>query len=284
MCAKKKSTGEITTYERLGQTIVRVRHNASSKSPQSKNQAVQCRRMNNIVALYRAFNSGWKPRYQDKPAGWSDSNAFNSKALQGISIYLTKQEFAQGACILVPLTISSGALPAIGTEFDGVGVVSDISVGDLVATPSTTIAELSRAILYNNNNIRKGDAITFVAGDQQVRPSDGIPVVRFRHCQLDLDTLDTRPLSSLRGSDEAFAVRNGVLASTVSAGACTWVHSRPGQAEQISTQTLWCDNSELIELYHSEAAYEAASQSYGGIRAKGFLAPDPLPDDMAGRL
>ena len=284
MPKNKKTIGGVTTYQRLGKEVSRPSRNEVGNVTRSENQDLQRRRWYNAINLWRAFvNDGWKPRFQEKAPGQTDYARFTSYALQGTTIYLTMQQGREGGCVLVPVMVSVGSLPTIKTHFDGVGVTSDIRVGNFVITPQTTVSQLVRAIIYNNSNILKGDSLTFVAGDQQVRPSDNMPVVLFRHCRLDLDPRDSRLLSSLRGSDEAFTIRDGLLASTVSQGACTWVQSRPGSLEQYSTQELWCGNDEMIQRYHSREAYEASSQSYGGIHPNGILEPDALPDDMAGR-
>lgn len=265
-------SGGVTWYRRNGVWVMRSSKNAAGNASKSAGQDATRRRWRNVQNLWTSFSlCGWMPRYQEKLPGKNNYNCFTALALQGINIYLTETEAKNYAAILLPLTISDGTLPTIGTEFDGVGVRSDISVGSLTVGPDTKVCELALAIMKNNHGFLKGDMITFVAGQQEVWQPFGHPHVCFHHCTLPIDPYDERPLSLLPGSEEAFCVRDGFVASTVADGACTWVHERQvgiGKAAAVyySKQTMWCRNEEMITRYSDQAALEAAMESYNGLR------------------
>lgn len=285
-----KRVGDYTYYMCKGKEVCRPRHNKSGNPSKSLTQDANRRRWKNIMNLWRMFkNNGWCPRYQDKAPGKSDYNCFTAFATQGTNIYLSKDEAKGFACVLLPLTISDGTLPTIQTEFDGEGVKSDISVGNLTLSPETRVCNLAQAIMFNNRGYQKGDTITFVAGRQEVWPPYNHPHVCFRSCVLPLDPYDGRPLLLLPHSEEAFCVRDGRIASTMTKGACTWLHERMVQAgdrlnHYCSKQTLWCHNEEMIARYSGEQALAASMESYKSNPKKPPLTPSPLPKDLAGKI
>lgn len=267
----------------------RVSENSVGNPSKTMVQDSNRRRWKNVMNLWKAWQLiSWKPRYQIKEKGQTNYNVFTALTTQGTNIYLTKTEAKQFACVLVPLTISNGTLPTVGTEFDGTGVRSDVSVGSLTIGPDTTVSELAKAMMNNNQNFQKGDILTFVAAKQELWPPDHHPHVRFRYCSLPLDPHDGRPLAMLTGSEEAFCVREGCVASTVSEGACAWVHERPAKSEtdspMYSTQTMWCSNDEMITRYSSEEALMASVASYKQLKIPETLKPGTLPEDLAGRM
>lgn len=286
---KKRTIGDITIYYKNGEEIYRKSHNdVGNRSKTVLQEATRCR-MKNVQNLWTAFKvDGWIPRYQNKGKNQSDYNIFTSHTLHGINIYLPERESENYASVLVPLTISEGSLPPIGIEFDGTGVRSNISVGNMTVGQETKICDLARAIMFNNQGFQKGDTITFVACSQTLSPPFGYPRVRVRYCELALDLQDERPLSLLRHSAEAFSVREGYIASMVAEGACSWVHESRGKGQKsaaYSTQTMWCSNDEMIARYSGETALKAAIASDKKLKEKqNALTPDPSPEDLSGKI
>ena len=291
--ATTKRVGGITEYVRNG----KLQYRSSTIDPDKKKKLVSTMkqgmsrwRMGNVNNLWSAFKYyGCQPRFQSKSPGRTDYDEFKSYAMHATAIYLTKEESKEAkASVLVPVTIAVGSLPSIEVGCDAVGVISDISVGSLTLTDETTVGLLSQAIMHNNQGFRRGDILTFIVGFQHIDGA-GIPRAQFRHHDLTLEPSNSQPLASLPGSQEAFAIRDGRLASTVNSGAAAWVHCRPGSPtkandpDQYSTQTLWCANQELIDRYNSEEAILRAGQSYNGPKQESFLTPEPTPDDLAGR-
>lgn len=289
MAEEVNRSGDFTWYERNGKRVMRKRHNDKGNPSKSELQDANRRRWKNSLNLWAAFvNCQWKPRYQDKKPGQNDYNRFMALAAQGTKIYLTKAEASNCASVLVPLTISDGTLPTIVAEFDGTGVRSNISVGDLAIDAETRVCDLAYAIMFGNQGFQKGDTITYVAGSQGVRSLYG-PQVIFRSCVLPLDLDDQRTLAMLPFGSEAFGVREGFIASSVSQGACTWVHERKVSAggktiTYCSKQTMWCRNDEMIALYSGQAAREASMASYGKHIELPMLTPQPLPEDLVGKM
>lgn len=273
----------ITVYVRNGKPIVRRSKNDKGNPSKSKIQSAARLRWNNVQRLWSVFPREWRPLYQNRSVGSSNYNTFMSLNMHNTPIYLTKEEVKAYASVLVPLEVSHGILKEIVVEHDGTGLASDIKVGNLNVTASTTVGQFAKAVLKSNRNFAAGDQLTFIVGRQTEEAS--VPRASFECHTVTLALASDQLLSEAVGNSDGFEVRGGVLASQVVTGAAAWVHSRPveGGEPLVSTQWLWCDNAEMIARYTSPEALERASQSYGRVEPE-FLTPDPTLADQAGRL
>ena len=272
-----------TVYVRNGVTVTRRSKNDKGNPSKSMVQSAARLKWNNVQRLWGAFPKEWRPRYQNRAIGCSNYNTFMSLNMHVMPVYFTKDEVKNQASILVPLMVSQGILKEIAVEPDGVGLVSDIRLGDFAVTPQTTVGQFAKAVLKSNRDYAAGDQLTFVVGRQTEETS--VPRASFVCHTVVLDLFSDQLLAEAVAGSDGFEVRGGVLASQVVAGAAAWVHSRPveGGEPLVSTQKLWCDNAELIARYTSPEALERASQSYGRIK-EDFLTPDPTIRETAGRL
>ena len=182
-------------------------------------------------------------------------------------VYLTKQESGAGYCIAAPYTVTVGSLGTVGVSLDEEErYVSGISLGDLVISEETTVAEFSVAVITSNGSrgFMDGDRITFCEYVQY--ETDGIPRVKgFAH-SIGLHTGDERLLWQVM-SPEAFQSVGGWLASLpgLPDGAYCWIHTRETEQGKtlLSTERLCCHNA-LLERFTGNKAFKRAARSYGG--------------------
>ena len=273
----------VTFYMRNGKLIGRRSTNVRRNPSKTLVQSATRLRWNNVQRLWNEFPQGWRPHFQNRPVGWTDYNSFMSLNMHGTPIYFTKSEVKCRASVLVPLVVSTGILGEIAVSTDNEGLLSDIKVGDFVVTPQTTVAHLSRAVMRNNRDYCQGDQLTFLVGRQEM--GNGVPQVRFEFFTVVLDLLSDQLLAQAVGGHDGFEVRSGVLASRVTTGAATWVHSRivADGERAVSSQQMWCNNGELVAQYTSLEALQRAAESYGLVTVP-TLTPNPTFIDTAGRL
>lgn len=278
--AKVKSSGLRNYVGRLGGSVYYVlkgQNIARELAPQITNPrtSVQMRqRMKwaNLVAMYKA-SKGWMGRksFEGKKSNWSDYNAFMSANLGAEYVYLTKQMVENGHCVLAPYTMTRGSLPSISVEWNDEDQVfaSDISIGDLRIISTTTIQELSQAIVDNNIGWAYGDQLSLIVmfNGRTYRPflyafeiildsSDESQLVDILDGQLLYNTnnLLTLDYGSLDNPTQGLAV------------ACTFVHSRTISGKtSVSTQQLALNADGLTEYnaLRTEDAFNNARESYG---------------------
>lgn len=267
-------------YMNKGQNIARELAPAVS-NPRSEGQMAQRMQWANMVALYRV-NQPWMKRgaFESKKQTWSDYNAFVS-ANSGLNpVWLTKDEVARGASVIAPYIITKGSLPSVVVVADQANeeFYTDLYTGDdLSISGTTTAAELSRALLDNNNGLREGDQISAILNIQQT--TDGVPYVLARYYEFIIDSTDNRTLADL-GLDSVFVNDNYddmerlcIFTEGDTCG-CACVISRTISGNiQVSTQALVLTDSAITynALYTTDAAFQQASQSYGETDAN-FLA------------
>lgn len=275
----------MTIYMRNGKPVVRPSKNEKGNPSKSVTQKAQRMRWCNVQHLWSTFPEEWHPLFQSRPQGKTNYNMFLSANLHDTPVYFTKQEAENYSSVLVPLLISRGSLREIVISQDRNGINSNISVGDLVIAPETTVQDFSKAVISNNRNFCQGDIITFVAGRQQWMDDTAKPQVRFKCASLQLDLESEELLSAAVGQADGFTVRHGFLGSRMRKGAAAWVHERPQPSGDrlVSTQRLWCNNAEMIDRYTSKEALDRASKSYASSKSDPFT-PDPTTADLAGRI
>lgn len=267
-------------YMNKGQNIARELAPAVT-NPRSESQMAQRMQWANMVALYRV-NQPWMKSgaFESKKQTWSDYNAFVS-ANSGLNpVWLTKDEVARGASVIAPYIITKGSLPSVVVVADQANeeFYTDLYTGDdLSISGTTTAAELSRALLDNNNGLREGDQISAILNIQQT--TDGVPYVLARYYEFIIDSTDNRTLADL-GLDSVFVNDNYedmerlCIFTEGDTCACACVVSRTISGNiQVSTQALVLTDSAITynALYTTDAAFQQASQSYGETDAN-FLA------------
>lgn len=270
--------GRVVYAMNKGQNIARELQTEVA-NPRTSVQMNQRTALANLVALYR-LNQPWMFRgaFENKGKTLSDYNAFVQTNLSATEVALTKQEVNAGACVVAPVTITKGTLPSIQLQFEraenGKGLfVSDLYVGTSFDFTGATIADLSQALLDNNNGLQQGDQLSFIVNYQ--RSNGDIPYGIARYGELIIDTADERALteldlpvlakSSMSGRDDAMEIQ--ISETAVSA---VIILSREVSGKiKVSTQkfVLSTEAEAFIANYTSTDAKARAAKSYGSTRA-----------------
>lgn len=280
--AKVKSSGLRNYVGRLGGSVyymLKGQNIAREKAPEVSNPrtATQMRqRMQwaNLVAMYKCLQPYLaKKSFQNKPATWSDYNAFMSANLGATPVYLTKDMVQNGHALLAPYKVTEGSLPAIGLAYNagGIGFLSDIDASNFVLSNENTVAELSTSIIGDNTGWQEGDqlGIIIMMNGRAYRPY----VYAF---ELILDKSDTRLLSEVFGDagvsffkdDDKLGVSYENLYNPTQglAVACVLIHSRTISGKtSVSTQSLVLNADAMTEYREAttEEAFNNARESYG---------------------
>ena len=269
------STGDFTFKQLNGQTVVSEKV-TQVRNPRTSAQMQIRTKFTNIVSMYRGIRPLVNYGFESKPRGCSDYNMFVKVNMQQTPVYLTKQQVAGGACVAAPYQITQGSLPAIVVFGTGQNAYTDIRLGSVSITSTTTVAQFAQAVVGNNADYKYGDQISFFIVKQQVNAETGIPYCQFSAAKVVLDAANDEKLTDVVGSSHGFASVDGKLGHSGNDGDCVycWVHSRKSANGKtlVSSQTL-IDANSILSQYQGDAAYNLASSSYGqSISA--FLSPD----------
>ena len=274
------SAGNLTYRIRGGEQVMtgRIQKMTNPKTALQVNQRIK---FPNIVAMYRAFHGLLKEGFEKKRKGrrskdMSDFNRFMSANLQSAPVFLTRSESAAGYCIAAPYQITEGTLVPISTQGIETDTYSNVALGDLEITDTTTVADFSEAVVANNSLFEYGDAISYFSVLQNVEVDTGVPYVTVNQYKVTLDAADQSSLRIVAPSF-GFSVKNGFLAhgENIGQGAFAWVQTRRGaDGLLVSSQRLIVANA-LFEEYNSNVAKSAARRAYGAVS----VALDPGTSD-----
>lgn len=244
------------------------------KTPRRSEQQMSTRtQWANLGATYMMFDGTLKRGFENLPSNMSVYNAFVQANLGVVKVYITKTMRLNGGCVLAPYQITRGSLASIAMSLtsegsaQGAGIlVSNLSVGSLVISATTTVAEFSQAIIANNAGWQVGDQLTFFLGRQIVDPVTSIPRASLTPNKVVMDPVDETPLWEVAGSEGFQSVGGFVgMDAVLLAGAAAWVHSREvDNGLKVSTQFFYVENAALAS-YQTSAALIASANSYGGI-------------------
>ena len=270
----KGSMGNLTFKNLNGQTVVSEKV-TSVRNPRTNAQMQTRTKWGNIIAMYKGIRPLLNYGFESRPKNCSDYNMFVKVNMQRTPVYLTKQAVAGGACIAAPYQISQGSLPAIVLSGSGNAIKTDIYLGTLSISATTTVAQFAQAVVENNADYRYGDQISYFLVRQQVNAETNIPYCQFSACKVVLDAADTETKLWDIASRNGFSASDACLAHSGNDGDCAfcWVHTRKSDGKTlVSSQSLVAVNSKLAE-YQGDMAYSLAKSSYGqGVEA--FLVPD----------
>ena len=273
---------------RIGQFIYRrtksgtVVYEAPAKGVAKRTEAqMQMRtQWGNLAGVFRQFNRTLKRGFEGLNGRMSDFNAFLQANIGVVKVYVGKTVLLNGGSVLAPYQITRGSLPSVAMRLgDGNVLVSDISLGGLAITATTTVADFSNALIACNDDYEAGDQLTFFYGQQTTDAVTGVPRAKVRGFKVMLDPLDSTLLWDVV-SPLGFSSADGCLAmnSKISDGAAVWVHSREdGDGRvRVSTQFLYVD-SDILAKYQGSAAMKDAAESYGGItKSEVYLNPSSM--------
>ena len=261
-----------------GNTYVRAAHNSVQNDPHSDAQMHQRLQWASRCVLWNLMKGNLKDGFNNKANNHSDFNAY-MQINQGVGAFFTKKEMQNGAQVMLPVTITDGKLDTIEYEFSGTGVdkalVTNISLGSLTLSASTSIKDFSDAVVSGNDDFEYGDELCMVSAVQVSR--GGIPRVKTSFHKVTLSKTDERLLYSVTGAF-GFANSGHFLAATgIMEGDCVcYLHSRRDAKSGkliCSTQAFACNNSVVYDFYTSDTQFALATESYGEDETS-YLDPD----------
>lgn len=267
---QQKKLAGMVLYKSMGQT--RSRELASEVSnPRTIDQMSQRVRWSNLVNFYRVNKSWMKFAYETKPKNRTDYNQFMSLNAGTSRIYLPKNLANQGACVVDAYQMTQGSLPSIEVTEDAAAWTTNLFIPqDFDITSTTTVAEVSEALLQSNPALREGDQISFIRFTQQTNSNTGVPFVVVRKYEVILNTSDLRffyafmprPYISANVGEPNNSI---VVLNSGNAGGFLLILSRTvGGKTYVSTQSIIvANNAATIEAYSSANALQTAIDSYG---------------------
>lgn len=274
----KLGKGLVLRQTASGPVLAKAPRKANSPRRSEKQASTRCQ-MANLTANFRLYSGKLEEAFEGKKPGVSDANVYVATNYGKNPVYITKGMRMAGACVLAECQFSLGSLSAVGYALNSDGVlVSNLKLGSLTIDAATTVAELSAAILRNNQGWQEGDLLCYFQAEQWVDAA-GTPRATMMSQKVTLSTMNENTVWSVAG-EEGFHTIDGKLASNVvlhNQGAA-WVHSRGNQSGSIkvSPQSLKVV-SDILASYQTYQAMKASAQSYGGINTKAvYLSPDDL--------
>ena len=242
----------------------------------------------NLGAIYRQFHQTLQKSFED--VGQMNSyNAFLQANLGVVKVYITKQDRLNGGSVLAPYLITRGGLDSIVWSVNDQNVlVTNLALGNLVIDENTTVSQVSRAIITNNEDWKYGDQITYFSGVQTIDAVTLTPRARIKGYKLILDRDSNEKLWDVVNKNGFASVSSSLSASSgqtgyflgmsiaVTNGAAAWVHSRENSDAtlKVSTQYLYVDNA-ILDSYMNGSAFNSSANSYGGINTGDiFLNPN----------
>ncbi len=266
--------GDLVFARRLGQQTTRA-YNSSPKDAKTRSQVTQRVKVANVIAMYRALKNICNHSFEGLDVGQTSYSAFVKANLTGNKVSLTKEAASFGACVVAPYLISRGSLPSIQVEGTGADAVTNISVGNLTISGTTTIGQFADALVANNAGIEYGDQLTYVSLVQQTDANSGYPIVVAGIYEVTLNSASTDKVRDFI-PEVGSSVKNGFLAhgALIGRGGFAWILSRKptGSSLMVSTQRLVLTSPDVYDQFATADANTRAISSYG-FTMEPILAP-----------
>lgn len=266
--------GDLVFARRLGQQTTRA-YNSNPKDAKTRSQVTQRVKMANVIAMYRALKNICNHSFEGLSVGQTSYSAFVKANLTGNKVSLTKEAASFGACVVAPYLISRGSLPSIQVEGTGADAVTNIAVGGLTISGTTTIGQFADALVANNAGIEYGDQLTYVSLVQQTDANTGYPVVVAGIYEVTLNSASTDKVRDFI-PEVGSSVKNGFLAhgALIGRGGFAWILSRKqtGASLMVSTQRLVLTSPDVYDQFATADANTRAISSYG-FTMEPILAP-----------
>lgn len=239
---------------KAGIVTSRIVETNSSKSPAQMARRI---RWSNMAAIYAALREAARQGFSEVLAGFSYWNSFVTVNTNRVRLAITKEERNAGMAIVGPYQVTKGDIEPIQVN----GHSTNIALGDLVISATTTVAEFAKAVIENNSVFAYGDKLTFFQLQQVVLA--GMPKVKFAFATVQLDPMSQDVLPAIIGQSVDGYLGNASLANFI--GGFCWIHSRLGSDNQlhVSSQELICQNDQIIALYDTADRRLAVAESYG---------------------
>lgn len=266
--------GDLVFARRLGQQTTRA-YNSSPKDAKTRSQVTQRVKIANVIAMYRALKNICNHSFEGLDVGQTSYSAFVKANLTGNKVSLTKEASSFGACVVAPYLISRGSLPSIQVEGTGADAVTNIAVGNLTISGTTTIGQFADALVANNAGIEYGDQLTYVSLVQQTDANSGYPIVVAGIYEVTLNSASTDKVRDFI-PEVGSSVKNGFLAhgALIGRGGFAWILSRKqtGSSLMVSTQRLVLTSPDVYDQFATADANTRAISSYG-FTMEPILAP-----------
>jgi uncharacterized protein YhfF len=216
--------------------------------------------------------------FEEKSRKKSYYNFFMKYNLGGPRVYLTQAEATVKACVVAPYTISQGSLQPVEMTQNAGMLISSIRLPQGFAiTASTTVGEVSLALIKQNASMQKGDQLSIVHLVQTITGEKSIP-----HILLRLHEFVLNPASQTVFYDQIpqtlFTLNSGYVGTDANAevGGIAYVLSRrEGSKLLVSTQTVTLTPGNTVyQKYSSEEKKQEALESYGIVTRILFADPE----------
>lgn len=236
------------------------------RNPKTRSQMIQRTQLANLVSFYRNVIRLFPSAFQNKPSNQSDYNQFVGKNLNATKIYLTREQANAGACVCAPYQLTHGSLSPIQVYGSGVTARTNIYLGaSFEITNSTTVAELSAAIINNNDGWVEGMQLSYVSAIQSTNVTTGYPMVQGYLYAFTLSLSDQTPARDMI-PEYGLSVVSGYIGHGTSAGSggFAWIKSSIGANGNIlvSSQRLVLTDETSYVTYSNAIARGNAIASY----------------------
>ena len=263
----KGRVGQTTYYISGGQQIARQSRNDSNYGETARRSYSQQERRimwANLVNFYKASALWMAKAFETKKRNQTDYNKFMQVNMDNSRIALTKGEAAAGACVVDELLVSQGSLPSIEIVELLDKWRTNILVGNLSISSSTTVGDFTQALIENNGNIREGMQLSFVMYQQTVDPL-GTPRVNCRCYEVTLSSTSTEKLRDYLPALSSTTFEQYLCTSAeVPTGGFAYILSELVNGSlRVSTQQLVVNNAALVTQYTTSVQKNLAISSYG---------------------
>lgn len=259
--------GGAVIYQVNGQTLMRQLAPAVS-NPRTDAQMSTRVRLANLVAFYRVSAKWMRGAFESKAANQSDYNAFVSANAAANAVWLTKSQVDAGTCVVAPYVISRGSMGEIKQSVTATQIASNLYTGELTISAATTIADLSAALISNNNGLQNGDQLSIIQYIQNTGTGGAYSVV-CRAYEVILNSSNILPLSNYLpvdiltttgGDNSALAI---LTASFVGGASFIISRTQGGRILVSTSQVSLTANNAVYAAMTSTAQKENAVRSYG---------------------
>lgn len=261
--------GKMSTYERDGQTISRGAQPTAINDARSLLQIYGRIRTNNLNAFVHVVQPYLKFYWeQHRPGRYYYHEFLSANAKARPLGFISNGNLNTGGVIVSDYQITQGSLLPITVDTRLRGPekgVTDILLGDLAISSTTTLGEFSRAVVSSNGGrFAFGDTLSFIQISQYMQ--DALPCARVAFTSVillndDQYTFDGIKLTGFGTYKNRLAIRD-----FAQVGGYAWIHSRAlPQSTRVlhSTQRLVLSSRLLPDCYAAPEHMRQAAQLLG---------------------
>lgn len=264
--------GDLVFYRDGGEQRTRTR--VIPRNPRTSAQQAQRSKIANASAMYRLLSAVLADSFVSRPSNQSGFNAYSQLAIP-TSPYMTRSMAAADCVLPQPAVISKGTLQAMPSTM---AVLQDDTYVGIVLpgqlTSTSSVSEVSSALIARYPNLSAGDILTFVLVDFRAQdPTDegddvfiGVPTIT----TFALDMASEATLASvgmrLEGSILAPEGHDGFSSKDVIASAVVQSRVEGDGRLNVTTESLRLTPAakSVYELYRTTEARDYAVASYFG--------------------